>query len=325
MSRRAVAGGLVGTFVAGVASRQASAEIIDFVVIGKDDWLFAIYDQNRHFDMSRMRIATQCINDAVAILKKANIETVIALSPAKSRIYRDFLPADFQFIPDVEKRYALALDMLGKSGTLVPDLATVLLDARKAHPDVAYFLKADTHWTGEGAELCAVELAKQIKAKIKLPPSTKPGTQLGPLVVTKQGNNDLAEGLPEARAAKYGPQTYHIHQIAQSAGAAGLLDDDAADVLLVGNSYMQPKYGFAPVLSNQLGRPVSLVWKVHQSSPYKTLLDALTNAGKQKPKLLVWDFEETDMAEPSDRQDTWGPNAMKPDAFLTQLRGIVGG
>lgn len=316
--------GLLATTFAGASPRRASAEIVDFVVVGKDDWLFAIYDENRHFDMPRMRIVTQGINDAVAILKKAGIETAIALSPAKSRIYRDYLPSDFQFIPDVEKRYASALDLLGKSGTLVPDLASVMLDARKAHPDIAYFLKADTHWTGEGAELCATEMAKRINAKMHLPTSKKPGTQLGPVITAKQGSNDLAEGLPDARAAKYPAQTYHIHQVVQATGASALLDEDPTDVLVVGNSYMQPKYGFVPMLSNQLARPVSLVWKVHQSSPYKTLLDAMTNAGKHKPKLLVWDFEETDMAALPDRQDVWGPNAIKIDVFLAQLRSILG-
>ncbi len=323
LSRRTAMAGM-GAAMAGVmSSRPASAEIVDFVVIGKDNWLFAVYDEARHMDMGRLRSVTQNINDAVAVLKKAGIETVISLTPAKSRIYREFLPADYQYIPDVEKRYATALDLLSKPGTLVPDLATFMLSLRKTNPDVLYFLKADTHWTGDGAEPCAAELAKQIKAKLHLPPSAQPGTQLGPVIVAKQGSNDLAEGLPDAQAAKYPPQTFHVHQPAQ---AAGLLDDDTADVLLVGNSYMQPKYGFAPMLSNQLNRPVSLVWKVHQSSPYKTLLGALGSDRfrKQRPKLLVWDFQETDMVAPPDEAGTWGPNALKAEAFQTQLRSVVG-
>jgi len=325
VSRRDALRGLATAAVGAGLSRPAAAALQDFVVVGKDGWLFAVFDEVRQFEMGRFRTVTQGINDAVAVLKHAGIETVISLTPAKSRVYREFLPADFQFIPEVEKRYDMARDILTKPGTLVPDLSAVMLGLRKANPQVDYFLKADTHWTGDGAEPCAIEIAKQINAKLHLPPSSKPGTQLGPVITAKQSNNDLADGLPDAQAAKYGPQSYHIHQVVQS-GGAGLLDDDAADVLLVGNSYMQPKYGFAPMLSNQLGRPVSLVWKVHQSSPYKTLLSALSSdkVRNQRPKLLVWDFEETDMVSLTDQQDVWGPNVIKSDVFLTQLRSTVG-
>ena len=326
LSRRFMLNGLAALAAASALTPAARAEIVDFVAVGKDDWLFAIYDENKHFDAAHMHAVTGCINDAVAIMKKAGIETAIALTPSKSRIYRDCLPADFMPIPDIDKRYALARETLSRPGTLVPDLASVMLDLRRANPDVAYFLKADTHWTADGAEPCAIEMAKQIKAHIPLPPSSKPGTQLGPVTTVKQAGNDLAEGLPDARAAKYGAQSYHIHQVAQVSGAAGLLDDGAADVLLVGNSFMQPKYGFAPMLSNQLGRPVSLTWKVHQSSPYKTLIEALGSDQfrTQRPKLLVWDFEETDMGALPDRTDVWGPNALKIDAFLSQLRATAG-
>ncbi len=326
LSRRIMLNGIGALVAAAAMPRGARAEIVDFVAVGKDDWLFAIYDENKHFDLAHMRIVTGCINDAVAIMKKAGIETAIALTPSKSRVYRDYLPADFMPIPDIDKRYALARDMLSKPGTLVPDLASVMLDLRRTKPDMACFLKADTHWTGDAAESCAVEMAKQIKARISLPPSSKPGTQLGPVATVKQAGNDLAEGLPDVRAVKYGPQPYHVHQVAQGTGGAGLLDDGPADVLLVGNSFMQPKYGFAPMLSSELGRPVSLTWKVHQSSPYKTLVDALASDQyrKQRPKLLVWDFEETDMGALPDRTDVWGPNALKIDAFLSQLRTTVG-
>ena len=324
LSRRAALGGATALLAGSLAPRRSQAKIVDFVVVGKDDWLFAIYDEVRHTDLPRIKTVTQVINDAVGTMKQAGIETVIALTPAKSRIYRDYLPADFQFNGDSDKRYATSLDLLRAPGTLVPDLAAAMVDQRKTHPDVPMFLKADTHWTGPGAEPAAAEVAKQIKAKLRLPPSAKPGTQLGALVATRQAQNDLADGLPDDVGAKYGPQTYMLHQPIQ-AGAGSLTADDASDVMLVGNSFMQPKYGFAPMLSNQLERPVSLTWKVHQSSPYKTLLTALgtEEARRHKPKLVVWNFEETDMAALSDEAGVWGQNVMPAKAFLAALRSAV--
>jgi alginate O-acetyltransferase complex protein AlgJ len=306
---------------------MAAAAIVDFVVVGKDGWLFAIYDEVRHTELPRIKTVTQIINDAAGILKKSGIDVVISLTPAKARVYRDKLPADFQFRPDSDGRYKYALDLLRASGALVPDLATAISDQRKLHPDIPVFLKADTHWTAAGAEAAAIELGKQIKAKIHLPPSSKPGTQLGGLIPARQNNNDLAEGLPDADGRTYGPESYMIHGVIEPASAGSLVEDDTADVLVVGNSFMQPKYGFAPMLSNQLGRPVSLVWKVHQSSPYRTLLGALGSEPfrHRKPKLLVWDFEETDMLAMPDQAGVWGPNVITAPAFLAALQEVVGG
>ncbi len=325
IARRAALAGAAAFITGSMLPRPALATIVDFVVVGKEDWLFAIYDEVRHADLSRIKMVTQTINDAVGVMKQAGIETVVALTPAKSRIYRDFLPNDFQFSADADKRYAMSLDLLRAPGTLVPDLATAMLDQRKAHPDVPMFLKADTHWTGPGAEPAAMELAKQVKAKLRLPPAPKPGTQLGPLVPIRQSANDLADGLPDAAGAKYGPQTYMLHQPIQ-AGAASLVADETFDVMLVGNSFMQPKYGFAPMLSNQLDRPVSLTWKVHQSSPYKTLLTALgTDEVRQhRPKLVVWNFEETDMLAMSDEAGVWGQNVLPSKSFVAALRTVLG-
>lgn len=300
---------------------------MDFTVIGKDGWLFAVFDDVQHLDVNLMRNVTRVINDGIAIMKRAGIETVVALTPAKARVYRDALPADFEFSAAADKRYSMALDLLRAPGTLVPDLAKVLLDQRKAHPEEGYFLKADSHWTAAGAEVAAAEVAKQIMARLRLPPSARPGTQFGGLVTMRQGKNDLSEALPDAFASKYPSQTYRMREVRHDGGASALVEEDNSDALLVGNSFMQPKYGFAAVLSNQLERPVSLVWKVHQSSPYRTLLGALASEQfrRKRPKLLVWDFEETDMVAPTDQAGAWGPNIMSAQSFLTELRTVVGG
>jgi alginate O-acetyltransferase complex protein AlgJ len=306
---------------------RSRAEIVDFVVIGKDGWLFAIFDQNRSFDPAQMPPVIACINEAVDILKRAGIATAITITPAKSRIYAEYLPADFLPTAEAEKRYAAARGMLAGSGALVPDLAAVMLDAKRANPAAPVFLKADTHWTGEGAEACAAAVARAIATGLRLPPGERHGDALGPATTMRQGINDLADDLPDALGKTYGPQLYHIHPPLPVAAASGLLDDSTPDVLLVGNSFMQPRYNFAPMLSNQLNRPVSLAWRVHQASPYRTLLEALGAAPyrRQKPKLLVWDFEETDVTALPDSPGVWGPNGMPAADFLSRLRALAGG
>jgi alginate O-acetyltransferase complex protein AlgJ len=285
-----------------------------------------VWDDVRHTDTQKIRSLAQLISDAIGILKQANIAVVISLTPSKARIYREFLPDDFKFSAEADQRYALALQEYRRPGTLVPDLAGTLASARKAQPDESLFLKADTHWTAAGAEASAIEIAKEIREKLQLPASAKPGTQLGQPENTLQEKNDLVELLPASEHAKYPMQSYLIRKPVEAESQSALVEDDAADVVVIGNSYMQPRYNFSPMLSNQLNRPVSLVWRVHQYGPYQTLLIYLNGETfkRQRPKLIVWNFEENDLVSTPDRRDTWGPNAMAPQAFLVKLRQVLG-
>ena len=96
---------------------------------------------------------------------------------------------------------------------------------------------------------------------------------------------------------------------------------------MVGNSFMQPAYGYAAVLSQALDRPVGLSWKVHQFSPYWMLLNTLRSDlyKTRRPRLMVWNFEEPDLETPSSTAGAWGQTAMPPETFLTGLRAVVGG
>ena len=311
----ALAAGAVGT---------ARATIIDLVAVGKDGWLFPIWDEVRRTDLKGIDRAAQTINAAVDILKKGNIQVVLALTPIKSRVYHDYLPDDFKFGPDADKRYAAALTALRRPGTLAPDLLPSLTALRTSQTADNVFFKGDTHWTALSAEAAATEIAKQMQA-LHLPASPQPGTKFGQVGTLTQEKNDLADLLPPADRSKYPLETYHIHQEA-TGGAGSLLDDSAGDVVVIGNSFMQPRLGFSAMLSNQLNRPVTLVWKIHQYGPYGTLLSYLTSPSfhQKRPVVIVWNMHETDMTVTSDKKDVWGQNAMAPDAFLTSLRQAVG-
>ena len=97
---------------------------------------------------------------------------------------------------------------------------------------------------------------------------------------------------------------------------------DTADVLVIGNSYMQPIYGYANVLSEQLGRPTSLYWKVHQQSLYFTMLAYLKSESfkKQRPKLVVWNMAENDFEVDCNNPGAWGQTAMPVATFLGSLK-----
>ena len=323
IGRRAL---LAGAAAAGLvpSACPADAAIVNLCVIGTDGWLFPAFDEVRRSDLALVRRTAQTINEAVAALKAAKIETVISFTPAKSRIYREYLPSDFKWSPDAEKRYGVALEELRKPGTVVPDQAAMFAASHAKSPTDPLFFKADTHWTGQGAALAANLVASSIMEKIRLSPSSKPGSKLAPPTTVTQERNDLAALLPEPDQAKYPYQSYVVQKPAES-GGGGLLDDDTADVVVIGNSFMQPIYAFSSVVSERLNRPVSLLWKVHQFSPYYNLVNLVRSDSfkKQPPKLLIWNFAEVDMETPSNNPGAWGQTAMPPATFLSNLHSAL--
>ncbi len=321
--RSLLAGGAAAGLFA--AAPSASAAIVNSCVIGTDGWLFPAFDEIRRSDLALVRRTAQMVNEAVAVLKAARIEIVLSYTPAKSRVYREFLPADVKWSPDAEKRYGVALEELRRPGTLVPDQATMFAGARKQNPADVLFFKADTHWTAPGAEKAAIFVAAAIKDKFQLPASATPGTKLAAATPVLQERNDLAALLPQADQSKYPFQSYMVRKPAET-GGAGLLADDAADTIVIGNSFMQPAYGFANVVSEQLNRPVSLLWKVHQFSPFYNMLNFVNSDGfkKQRPKMIVWNFAEVDMETPSNNPGAWGDTAMPPAKFMGDLHSALG-
>jgi alginate O-acetyltransferase complex protein AlgJ len=327
LTRRLVLTGLASGTLASVAPGQhANAAVVNGVLVGKDGWLFLAWDSPERADLARVRQVAQLANAAVAILKRANIETAIVLNPAKTRVYRDALPDGVHYLPDAERRYAVALEELRRPGTLVPDLDMLFASVRKARPSEELFFKANTHWTALGAETAAVEVATEIKQRFRLPPSSRPGTQLGPYVKRLLERKDLADMLPPAERSKYPLEEYFVHQVLNTQGQAALLDDDSDDTAVVGNSYMHPLWNFVPMLSNQLNRPVWLAWKVHLVGPYRTLIDYVGSEPfrRQRPKLVVWNLHELDMECAPNVGAVWGQNAMPPQAFLSNLSRAIG-
>ncbi len=294
---------------------------VNGVVVGRDGWLFAAWEGVRRSDPAMIGRVADTLNTALAMMKQAGIQVAISLTPGKARVYREYLPEDFKWAPEAERRYDNILKALRRPGVVVPDQAAMFASLRQQHPDIQYFFKADTHWTALGAEQSAKLMASELKPILHLPASSRPAVQLAAATDAVQERNDLSSLLPSAQQAAYPFQHYMVRKPV-AAGGSGLLDDDTADVLVIGNSYMQPAYGYASVLSEQLGRPDSLYWKVHQQSLYFTMLAYLKSDSfkKQRPKLVVWNMAEDDFEVTSNNPGAWGQTAMPPTAFLADMK-----
>ncbi len=310
--------------------RPAGAEIRGQIVVGKDGWLFGLWEDIRRINLARSRSTGAFVSQAVGEFRRAGIDLVLTVAPGRFRTYEDMLPPEFQMNPDAKDRYRTILAEFRKSGALVPDLAASFTALRRAQTELVYF-KADTHWTGIGAEGAATEAAKAIKDQFRLAPSQKRGTQIGDWE-TRQNPGEFRRLMTAAEAAKVpASEPYRVHKSqARFASAQGeLVDDDANDVVIVGNSYMLPQFGFPQMLSNQLDRPIGLSLKAQRIGPYRIMLDYLGSSqfkGQPKPKLILWHFLEGSADQMPDAREWWGDaGAMAPDAFMAGLRSALAG
>jgi alginate O-acetyltransferase complex protein AlgJ len=302
--------------------RPARAQLGQRLLVGRDGWLFPIWEDIRKLNEASTQQALETIDQTVQLLRQAGFVVAVTISPTRARIYPDKLPADFQSAQAVTARYARALALLRQGGALTPDFAQLLAGLRQTQTDPVYF-RADSHWTAIGAEAAATELAHLITAQKILPPASQPGTRLGDWETRQQGN-DLAQSLTEAERAAYPPEKFRAHRIltAKAASKAALLDEDGADIVVVGNSYTVPYLNFTPMLSSQLNRPVSLAWQIGTVSPHRTLLDYLASSmfRSARPKLIVWHHLEASTEHPCDDVGWWGASAMPMPDYLSHLR-----
>jgi alginate O-acetyltransferase complex protein AlgJ len=305
----------------GAAMAQGAAST---VVIGRNGWLFPLWDRLDRLDAAGLRVVVQMLGEATGILKQARIDLVFLLLPSKGRVYRRFLPEGARISPEVDRRYASVAADLRRAGAVVPDLDTVFREAAAREPHWPLYFKSDTHWTPVGAELAAVTTANDMRAQLRLPPSQRPGTALGEFRMMRLALGDLVQYVPPAQRSGFGPEESPIRDVATAGGAAGLLDEDVNDVQVVGTSNVQPRFGFQPVLSNQIMRPVGLSWRPNNIGPYAALLEYVRSNDfrRQRPRAIVWNHLEADMSSLPNNQN-WQRAAMTSQAFLTELRRAV--
>ncbi|WP_421989190.1 alginate O-acetyltransferase AlgX-related protein [Roseococcus sp.] len=308
---------------AALAATAASAQQSGLVQVGAQGWLFPVWDKIDGLDQAALRDTVQVITNAVTALRAGRMDVVICLIPSRKRLMRQYMPAGARYLPEVERRYALPLAEARRAGALVPDLDAHFRGVMQREPGRQLFWKTDTHWTPVGAEVAAIEVARQMREQLGMPPSSRPGTRMGELRPMTLAAGDLARYA--GQRGTVGSEESWIRQILGVEGPAALLDDDTTDVTVVGTSNVQPRFGFQPVLSNQILRPVGLFWKPNNLGPYFALLEYLKSEDfrRNRPRALVWNLLEPDMVT-STSSSAWGQVAMPPATFISEIRRLVG-
>ncbi|MFZ6047763.1 alginate O-acetyltransferase [Pseudomonas sp. CR3202] len=277
------------------------------VVIGQDGWLYSdeefdpVADESRHMDDNLALI--QGVRDELA---RRDVQLVLAIIPAKSRIYPEHMG---QATPSAlrQELYQRFRDSALKAGISAPDLLTTLEDAKNQGQ---VFLRTDTHWTPLGAEVAAGRLGRTVSQTFDLRGAPQQ------FVTETQGEDaykgDLTRFLPlDPLFENLMPAPDQLQKRAtrsQDDGSAGddaLFGESEVPVVLVGTSYSaNDRWNFAGALRQALQRDLVN----HAEDGHGPILPMLKYLKSDElkdapPQLVIWEFPERYLPMQSDLSD----------------------
>lgn len=273
----------------------------DGVLIGEDGWLFTKeeFDYSPH-QAKEVEEKIEYIKEVHDRLAARNVKMVVALIPAKARIYKENL-GRYNFPSYKDGIYKQSERELQSRGIAVADI----YDAMKNRADrEKLFLKTDTHWTPQGAAVAADAVAKEIKAEfpdLSLESSTFKTVSGAPIV----HNGDLLRYLPLGMLGdEIGPAPDRIFPVetvklendigGKSVDENDLFGTEKLPVTLVGTSYSaNPRWNFDGFLKEALHAEV-LNAADEGRGPFETMKEYLEDDSFKinPPELVVWEIPE---------------------------------
>ncbi|MGV8916191.1 MAG: alginate O-acetyltransferase [Pseudomonas sp.] len=266
------------------------------VVLGKDQWLYSDEEfnpivnseQNEADNLALIR----GVNEA---LKKQGIQMVLAIVPAKTRLYPEHIGASAPAALHADL-YQQFHARMATDGILAPDL---LVPLQRAKQNGAVFLRTDTHWTPMGAEVVAQRLGATIAEQTPLSGEPQQFTTEAKEPAPYKG--DLTTFLPlDPLFSNLLPRPDTLQQRSTQPLANTGKSDDAlfgnndVAVALVGTSYSaNPHWNFLGALKQALNSDV-VNYAEDGHGPILPMLKYLrTDAFKNSPpQVLIWEFPE---------------------------------
>lgn len=278
------------------------------VVIGQDGWLYS--DE----EFKPVADGKQHLQDNLAIIRgvrdelaSQDIQLVLAIVPAKSRLYPEYV-GEHRVTLLRQDLFEQFRGSVRRAGIIAPDLLAPLQEAKR-HGQV--FLRTDTHWTPLGADIAAQRLGAAVQRAVAL--QGEPQDFITEDAQREAYKGDLTRFLPldplfeQLMPAPDNLQQRHTRPANAEVAAddAALFADSTLPVTLVGTSYSaNPRWNFAGALREYLQRdlgnhaedghgPILPMLKYLQS-------DELKNA---KPQVVIWEFPERYLPMANDFSD----------------------
>lgn len=267
------------------------------VVLGRDHWLYSDEEFNPAVNQAQNLQDNYALVEGVRqTLKAKGVQLVMAIVPAKVRLYPEHLgevqPASIHAGLYQDFHARVAADKI-----IAPDLLGPLQQAKLHGQQV--FLRTDTHWTPDGAEVAAKQLARVINAKTLL--SGEPQRFVTDAESITPHSGDLRLFLPldplfeNLMPPKEPLQKRVTHAVqTQAAGDDALFADSEMPVALVGTSYSaNPNWNFVGALKQALGSEV-VSYAEDGHGPILPMLSYLKSDDfkNSPPQVLIWEFPE---------------------------------
>ncbi|MBT8768147.1 alginate O-acetyltransferase [Metapseudomonas boanensis] len=277
------------------------------VLIGENGWLYSdeefdpVADGTRHLRDNLALI--QGVRDELA---RHKVELVLAIVPAKSRLYPEHV-GDSTPTALREDLYPRFLGAAHKAGIIAPDLFASL---EQAKDQGQVFLRTDTHWTPLGAEVVAGRLGQAVTKAMTLRGAPQHYITQNEGSETYKG--DLTRFLPlDPLFEELMPAPDHLQKratrAADEAASAGdaLFAETEVPVALVGTSYSaNDRWNFAGALRQALQRDLVN----HAEDGHGPILPMLKYLKSDElkntpPQLVIWEFPERYLPMASDLSD----------------------
>ncbi|RJG10344.1 alginate O-acetyltransferase [Pseudomonas cavernicola] len=288
------------------------------VVLGRDNWLFSdeefkpVADSEQHMQENWQLI--QGVRDRLA---RQNVQLVLAIIPAKARLYPEFIG---ETPPAVLHRglYDQFHSGAKRAGIFAPDLLGALTREKRAGQ---VFLRTDTHWTPRGAEVVAQSLGQAILRHTPL--SGEPQAFTTETTQTEPYSGDLTHFLPlDPLFAELLPppdqlqlRNTEARQADQAATGDALFSEQQVPVALVGTSYSaNQRWNFLGALRQALNSEV-VNYAEDGHGPILPMLKYLQTDefNDSPPQLVIWEFPERYLPMPADLSE-FDPS------WITQLK-----
>lgn len=306
--------------VALVACGSAVADVL--VIEGRDGWLFPVWENQTDVQKPLIDANLRTIAAVRDQLAEQNTMLLAVIVPMKASFYSERLPVSKPVSEAVKNRYAYV--MTGLQAAHISNVDTLsVLRALEQNEQNAFF-RTDYHWTAQGAEATAEAVAELIRQKVRFDKDATGGSLLGDWVNVRRYGDLATRFMTAEQRMKLRRDVFRVR--APPKEELSLLDDGPAEIHLVGNSFLQPYLGFPQKLSQSIGRPVSLTWKPGNFGPWATLLEYLESGmyRQNKPKVLVWQFNEPRMEAGPDAKNDWeAESLMSNDVWLSRARAAI--
>jgi alginate O-acetyltransferase complex protein AlgJ len=294
----ALAAGLAVQFAAPVAAQEGAG------IVGQNDWLYYLYDITNESEQPSIAKSIGLFAALSDVLAANDTRMVLAVVPAKVRVYPENLPPERAPTPFLIEHYRKSVQALRQGGVDVVDLETPFLAQARAGDGELLFMRLDSHWSQTGALLAAERIAEHAvgnpatKAALDALPARAYALEWNPTPQTLAAG-DLASILPAGTPA-FEPEQVRVFGVTAPAGGDLLAEDAAPGIALMGSSFSGAWTGFPDALRFALQRDVADLSVAADRGHWVGLELYLRDDGfqTQPPKLLIVEIPERGLAAP---------------------------